>query len=433
MASSAVMAPPPPKRLDDMNLPRIFMRDIALKTIFRKNANTVTALARAICLPIGTTQELIDLARSQSLLEAMGTLSASAGTEMSYQLTDSGKARALDALAQSEYFGAMPVPLHVYREQVERQSIRNIQIGRDQLLGAMGHLVLPENLISHLGPAVSSGRSILMYGPPGNGKSSISNGIRDAMGDKIYVPRAIEYSGQVISVYDPIVHSAAETAEDDPSRLRRSNRFDTRYVLCERPTVVTGGELTLDMLDLVYNPTARTYQAPLQLKSTGGIFIVDALGRQSEPPQKLVNRWIVPLEESKDILALQSGEKFEVPFDTLVIFSTNFHPNEIFDQAALRRIFFKIKIDGPNQQDFLKIFALVARKKKMELDEASLVHLLKTKYPTIGNVYANYQPVFLIDQMIAVCDFEGWPYRMTPDLIDRAWANMFVRDETIVK
>ena len=433
MASSAVMAPPPPKRLDDMNLPRIFMRDIALKTIFRKNANTVTALARAICLPIGTTQELIDLARSQSLLEAMGTLSASAGTEMSYQLTDSGKARALDALAQSEYFGAMPVPLHVYREQVERQSIRNIQIGRDQLLGAMGHLVLPENLISHLGPAVSSGRSILMYGPPGNGKSSISNGIRDAMGDKIYVPRAIEYSGQVISVYDPIVHSAAETAEDDPSRLRRSNRFDTRYVLCERPTVVTGGELTLDMLDLVYNPTARTYQAPLQLKSTGGIFIVDDLGRQSEPPQKLVNRWIVPLEESKDILALQSGEKFEVPFDTLVVFSTNFHPNEIFDQAALRRIFFKIKIDGPNQQDFLKIFALVARKKKMELDEASLVHLLKTKYPTIGNVYANYQPVFLIDQMIAVCDFEGWPYRMTPDLIDRAWANMFVRDETIVK
>ena len=155
MASSAVMAPPPPKRLDDMNLPRIFMRDIALKTIFRKNANTVTALARAICLPIGTTQELIDLARSQSLLEAMGTLSASAGTEMSYQLTDSGKARALDALAQSEYFGAMPVPLHVYREQVERQTIRNIQIGRDQLLGAMGHLVLPENLISHLGPAVA--------------------------------------------------------------------------------------------------------------------------------------------------------------------------------------------------------------------------------------------------------------------------------------
>jgi hypothetical protein len=272
-----------------------------------------------------------------------------------------------------------------------------------------------------------------MYGPPGNGKSSISNGIRDALGDKIYVPRAIEYAGQVITVYDPIVHSAAEELVDDPNSLRRTTgRFDTRYVRCERPTVVTGGELSLSMLDLVYNPTARTYQAPLQLKSSGGVFIVDDLGRQEEPPQKLVNRWIVPLEESRDILALQSGEKFEVPFDTLVIFSTNFHPNDIFDKAALRRIFFKIKIDGPSQEDFLKIFALVARKKGVPLDEESLVYLLQEKYPEIDNVYANYQPIFLIDQIISICEFEGIPYQMRPDLVDRAWANMFVKEEDIV-
>ena len=433
MQTSNVMAPPPPKRIEDMLLPMVMMRDIMLKTLFRKNTNNVSDLARALCLPIPITQELIDLARSQSLLEAMGTLSASAGSEMSYQLTDAGKARALDALAQSEYFGAMPVPLAIYREQVERQSIRNVHLTREQLTSAMGHLILPPSLLGNLGPAVGAGRSILMYGPPGNGKSSISNGIRDAMGDKIYVPRAIEYSGQVITVYDPIVHSKAEELVDDPTRLRRNNSFDSRYVMCQRPTVITGGELSLDMLDLVYNPTARTYQAPLQLKSTGGIFIVDDLGRQAEPPQKLVNRWIVPLEESKDILALQSGEKFEVPFDTLVIFSTNFHPNEIFDQAALRRIFFKIKIDGPKQEDYLKIFAMVARKKGMPLDEAALVHLLKVKYPTINNIYANYQPVFLIDQMIAICEFEGIPYQMSPELIDRAWANMFVKDEKIVK
>lgn len=433
MQISAVSAPPPPRTLDETKLPIVMMWDILLKTIFRKNISLVSELSAAIFLPVPVTQELIDMARTQRLLEATGTLNAQNGNEMGYQLTDNGKARALDALAQSEYFGPMPVPLDVYREQVKRQSVRNMQITRDQLTGAMGHLVLPDSLIDHLGPAVSAGRSILMYGPPGNGKSSISNGIRDALGDRVYVPRAIEYAAQVITVYDPIVHNAIPAAIQDPRQLRRRTDFDARYVCCERPTVITGGELTIDMLDLVYNPTARTYQAPLQLKSTGGIFIVDDLGRQKEPPQSIVNRWIVPLEESKDILALQSGEKFEVPFDTLVIFSTNFHPNEIFDQAALRRIFFKIKIDGPNQANYLKIFAMVAKKRKLPLDEATLVHLLEKKYPTIDNIYANYQPIFLIDQMISICDFEGIPYQMSPDLIDRAWANMFVKDEVIVK
>jgi hypothetical protein len=433
MQVSNVIAPVPPRSLADVGINTVMMRDIFLKTMFRMNLDSATELSRALCLPVPIVQELIDLARSQRLLEATGTLHANSGNEMGFQLTDTGKARALDALAQSEYYGAMPVPLESYREQVRKQSIRNIQMTRSQLTGAMGHLILPDALLDHLGPAVSAGRSILMYGPPGNGKSSIANGIRDALGDKIYVPRAIEYAGQVITVYDPIVHSAAEEAQEDPTALRRSsNRFDNRYVLCDRPTVITGGELALDMLDLTFNPTARTYTASLQLKATGGVFIIDDLGRQQEPPQKIVNRWIVPLEEHRDILALQSGEKFEVPFDTLVVFSTNFHPNEIFDKAALRRIFFKIKIDGPDQEMYLKIFAMVAKKKKVPLDEASLVHLLKDKYPTIDNIYANYQPVFLIDQIIAICNFEGIPYQMTPALIDRAWANMFVRDERIV-
>ncbi|ARE41377.1 putative ATPase with chaperone activity, associated with Flp pilus assembly [Rhodovulum sp. P5] len=433
MQTSSVIAPPAPRSLADMRLPEVMMRDILLKTVFRQNLDMVTEIARTICLPVTVTQELVDLARGQKLLEATGTLHAGSGGEMGYQLTEAGKARAQDALAQSEYYGAMPVPMDVYAEQVQRQSIRNIQITRAQLTAAMGHLILPDNLLGHLGPAVGAGRSILMYGPPGNGKSSISNGIRDALGDRIYIPRAVEYAGQVITVYDPIVHSAAEELVDGPTSLRRtSSRFDTRYVLCDRPTVVTGGELSLSMLDLVYNPTARTYQAPLQLKSTGGVFIVDDLGRQAEPPQALINRWIVPLEESRDILALQSGEKFEVPFDTLVIFSTNFHPNEIFDRAALRRIFFKIKVDGPCQADFLKIFNLVAEKKQMPVDQATLSYLLDEKYPLIDNDYANYQPGFLIDQMISICDFEGIPYQMTPDLIDRAWDNMFVRDEAII-
>lgn len=433
MQVADVISPAAPKRLGEMKLSVVMMRDILLKTMFRKNLDMVSDLSPALCIPIPVVQELIDMCRDQRLMEATGTLNANNGNEMGYQLTDGGKARALDALSQSEYFGAMPVPLEVYREQVKRQSIRNIMVTRGQLTGAMGHLVLPDDLLDQLGPAVSAGRSILMYGPPGNGKSSISNGIRDALGDQVYVPRAIEYAGQVITVYDPIVHVPAQEAGQDATSLRRRTPYDQRYVKCERPTVITGGELSLSMLDLVYNPTAKTYQAPLQLKSTGGIFIVDDLGRQAEPPQALVNRWIVPLEESKDILALQSGEKFEVPFDTLVVFSTNFHPNEIFDQAALRRIFFKIKIDGPNQANFLKIFAMVAKKKGMALNEEALVHLLKVKYPTIDNIYANYQPNFLVDQMVAICNFEGIPLQMRPDLIDRAWGNMFVKDELIVK
>ena len=433
-AATGVQPPPQPRSLAETGLSLVMLRDIVLKTMFRMNLDLVSDLSRVICLPVPLTQELVDMSRGQKLLEATGTLHATSGNEMGYQLTDAGKARALDALSQSEYYGALPVPLADYSVQMRRQSVRDIKLTRPDLLKGMGHLILPDDLIDNLGPAVSSGRSILMYGPPGNGKSSISNGIRAALGDKIYVPRAIEYSGQVITVYDPIVHSAAEAAVDDPNSLRRTgNRFDNRYVYCERPTVITGGELTLDMLDLKYNPTARTYTAPLQLKASGGIFIVDDLGRQAEPPQKLVNRWIVPLEEGRDILQLQSGEKFTIPFDTLVIFSTNFHPNEIFDGAALRRIFLKIKIDGPNQEMFLKIFAMVARKKKMALDERSLVHLLKTKYPTINMNFANYQPTFLVDQMIAVCDFERIPDQMTPELIDKAWGNMFVRDEKIAK
>lgn len=426
---TTVPAPSAPRSIEAMQMPLTMLRDILIKTLFRKNVSFLSDIARAVCLPIPVTQELIDVVRSQRLCEAMGTLNANSGNEMGYQLTESGRARALDALGQSEYFGAMPVPLDVYRQQVRLQTIRNIQLSRDALNGAMSHLVLPRPLMDQLGPAVNAGRSILLYGPPGNGKSSISRGIGDALGDRIYVPRAIEYAGQVITLFDPTVHTAVDDEIEDTLSLRRTTgRHDTRYVRCKRPAVITGGELTLSMLDLVFNGVARTYQAPLQLKATGGVFIVDDLGRQKESPQSIVNRWIVPLEEGRDILSLQSGEKFEVPFDTLVIFSTNFQPSEIFDRAALRRLFFKIRIDGPNREDFLKIFAIAARKKKLPLNQEALLHLLNTKYPTIENEFANYHPVFLIDQMLAICDFEGIPHQMNPALIDRAWENLFVRD-----
>ncbi|MDP5327488.1 MAG: ATP-binding protein [Paracoccaceae bacterium] len=428
-----ITAPRTPQTLQETGLSQILMCDIVLKTMFRMGIEHVTSLAKTICLPQTLTQELVEILRGQKLLEATGTLHATSSREMGYKLSDAGKARAFDALAQSEYFGPMPVPLAQYRDQVRRQSIRNNRLTRDNLEAAMQHLIVPSTLLDQLGPAVGSGRSILLYGPPGNGKSSIANALRDAMGEQIYVPHALEYSGQTISFFDPLVHTRMFETHSNENALRLGDhaRIDSRYTLCRRPAVVTGGELMLSMLDLAYNPVSRTYQAPLQLKASGGIFIVDDLGRQSEPPQDLINRWIVPMEMGYDILSLQSGEKFMVPFDTLVVFSTNFHPNKLFDGAALRRIFFKILINGPDQELFLKIFAMTARRRKMPLDEAAMLYLLKEKYPSINNLYANYHPVFLIDQIIAICDYEGIPYQMSPNLIDRAWENLFVQDTAI--
>jgi hypothetical protein len=427
-----IIPPAEPRELRDTGLSEIMMRDILLKTIFRANLTFASEMSRVACLPISIINALLELMRNQRLIEVKG--SNATATEICYNITDFGRSRAIDALAQSEYYGAMPVPLEKYAAQMKRQSIRKLKISRADLTASMSHLILPDDLIPNLGPAVTSGHSILLYGPPGNGKSSISNGILGAIGDLIYVPRALEQGGQIILLYDPVIHKAASETETQINSLRRSGpSHDSRYVLCQRPSIVTGGELTLDMLDLKYNSNARTYQAPLQLMASGGIFIVDDLGRQSDSPQKLINRWMVPMEEGRDILQFHSGEKFTVPFDVLLIFSTNYHPNDIFDTAALRRIFFKIKVNGPTQDMFLKIFGTVARKKNMAITEDALLHLLRNKYPSINNVFANYQPTFLIDQIIAICDFEGLPYRMTPELIDRAWANMFVKDEVIVK
>ncbi|MBR9865269.1 MAG: ATPase [Rhodobacteraceae bacterium] len=428
MQARTLHPPKIPMSVAATGLNPVFARDILIKTMFRKNVSTPGEVEKTLCCSTPVALELIEMARSQNMLEVTGK----SGTELRYQMSESGKARALDALAQSEYFGALPIPLDDYREQVKLQSVSDVGITQEALENSMGHLIIPDGLLTQLGPAVNSGKSILMYGPPGNGKSSISNGIRDALGDRIFVPKVLEYSGQVISVYDPIVHGHAQESAADPNSLRRTGlQFDNRYVLCNRPSVITGGELTLSMLELNYNSNSKTYQAPLQLKATGGVFIVDDLGRQAEPPQALINRWIVPMEGGEDILSLQSGEKFLVPFDTLVIFSTNFHPAEIFDGAALRRIYYKVLVDRPTRDQMIQIYALVSKAMKMPLDEQVLIHLFSKLYPQVDNTYAAYHAPFLITQMKSICDYEGRPYQMAIDLVERAWANLFVAESVV--
>ena len=429
MASSPSVssAPKVPMHMDDLGLEITMMRDILIKTFFRRNLSSLTETAKALAVTAPIAQELIDNSRENNLIETLGTRGSQQGSELRYQLTESGRARALDALTQSEFYGALPVPMEQYWKQTARQSISDAVITQEKLEGSMGNLVLPAGMLDQLGPAVNSGRSVLLYGPPGNGKSSISNGIRNALGDNIFVPQFLEYGGQVISVYDPIVHTLTNMGKKEGTSLRRDGaNFDQRYVLCRRPSVMTGGELTLDMLDLNYNKVSRTYQAPLQLKATGGVFIVDDLGRQQEPPQALINRWIVPMESSFDILSLQSGQKFMVPFDTLVIFSTNFAPSEMFDGAALRRIYYKIKVDNPNREDFIKVFVKTSRHYKLRPEEDVMTHLLKVKYPAHENQFASYHAPFLIDQMLSIAEYEGLERKMTIPLVDRAWENLFI-------
>ena len=431
---SYVEPPKTPRTLAELNLSNVFMRDILIKTMFRTNAELASDLANTMCMDTSLCKELIEYTRGQQLIEILGQVDAGTNSELRYALTDSGKLRALEALQQSEYFGAMPVPLSDFSEQVKKQSVKNLTIKKERLLENFKGVVISNALLDQIGPAVNSGRSVLFYGPPGNGKSTLAARIRDAIGDKIYVPRFLEYSGQVISMYDPIVHEQAVQEVSDPSNLRlRADRFDPRYVLCRRPAVLTGGELRLDMLDLIYNPVSKTYQAPLQLKSTGGLFIVDDLGRQIDPPQAMINRWITPMEAHEDILALNSGEKFLVPFDTLVIFSTNFHPKDIFDGAALRRINSKVHIDAPNREQLLQILMLVAKAKKVDLPEAVALHLFTEKYPSVDNNYAAYQPGFLIEQMLTICQYEGRKPILTPELLDRAWENLFIADAVITR
>ena len=418
--------PEAPVRLEDLGLEPTFARDLLLKAMFRMSLTLPTEMARVCAVGPTIIEALLDIARGQNLIETLGNRGASSAAELRYQLTDAGRSRAQDALAQSEYYGAFPVSLATFEAQSRKQSVGDAAIRRAHLEKASSHLVLPPGMLDKLGPAVNSGRSILFYGPPGNGKSVLSEAIRDALGDAVFIPRTLEAFGQTISLFDPIVHQVVQGPEADTSGLRARAPYDPRFVLCKRPSVITGGELTLDMLDLGYNPVSRTYQAPLQLKATGGVFIVDDLGRQREPAQALMNRWIVPIEQRYDLLSLQSGQKFTVPFDTLVIFSTNFAPTELFDGAALRRIYYKIKIDRPNQSDFLKMFVIMARKAGFEPREDVITHLLRNLYPSPQGPFAAYHAPFLMSQMGSICDYEGMPREMTIPLIERAWDNLYV-------
>jgi hypothetical protein len=441
--------PPAPTTVADTGLSEAELLNLMLKLIHIQSLDRASTLAEAMCLPQVVLQELIRMAVARSLL-APGTQEnvpagrtgpqrgsilrgdASSFADLRYALSERGRAWALEALALSQYVGPAPVPLETYKEKVRMQRVTSEAVTRETIRGAFADLVIPDAFVAQIGPAVNSGRAILMYGLPGNGKTSVALRLRHVFADTVYVPHGVMIDGRVMRVFDPAMHRPLAGGEDtspDHGGIRQ-NSADARWVPCERPFIIVGGELTLDQLDLRYDGTSNFYEAPLHVKAFGGCLVIDDFGRQSVAPGALLNRWIVPLENRVDFLKLHTGKSFELPFETLVIFSTNLEPGDLMDQAFLRRIPYKLEVPGPGQDAFRRIFDAVCRKARLELDDATFGFIVEELTARRGMPLANYQPGFLVDQILSFCRFLRCQPTFDRQMLDYAIGNLCVAEPT---
>src|SRR5919106_6595400 len=421
-----VYAPPPaPNSLKEAGVGHKLLFDLMLKLIHAEGLTTVSMLAARARLPVALVMDLIEEAREFALLESLGARGRDLNAELRYALTGKGRDWAIEALDLCRYVGPAPVSLEAFRAQVEQQRITCERVGPEQVMRSFAHLVLPEDLLARLGPAVNSGKSILLYGRSGNGKTAIAEALRDAFRDVIAVPYCIAVDGQIINYFDAHVHRVVVDGEPDGPGLRTGATRDRRWLACRRPVTGVGGELTLEMLDLVFDPATRFYEAPAHLKATGGVFLIDDFGRQRASPESILNRWIVPLERGVDYLSLRTGKKFPVPFDGLVIFSTNLKPTDVADPGMLRRLHYKIEVTEPSRDDYARIWTLVCAERGIELPEGLLDFLEEQLYMRHSVTRAGYHPGYLVDQVAAICEYQGQPLRLDRDRLSLDWRNLF--------
>jgi hypothetical protein len=417
--------PPVPRTIEDTGLALDQVEQLLVKTMYGAEA-TGTSIAERTRLPYALIEPIIERVRAQLLVEVRGTTgSGTAGYR--YSLTDLGRDRARQFLAISQYAGPAPVPLTAYVAEMRALTAARGYVDRDRLRKGFSHLIIGDDVLEQLGPAVNAGKAVFLYGPPGNGKSVIAEGMGHTLGGDMYVPHAIDVDGHVVTVYDPISHESLEHGPESSSVVNGAPR-DRRWVRIRRPVVIVGGELTLDMLDLTFNPISKFYEAPLQLKANGGVFLVDDFGRQRIRPEDLLNRWIVPLESRVDYLTLHTGKKFQIPFDVLTVFATNLNPQSLADEAFLRRIPYKIPIEDPTLDDFTKIFEMNCKRRDLKFHQVMIAYLQRRHYGPAKRPLRACHPRDLIDQVTALCRYRGVQPTITRELLDRACESYFVDD-----
>ncbi|MFQ5434958.1 MAG: ATP-binding protein [Anaerolineae bacterium] len=421
-------SPPPVKSIEETGLSQGFLQDLALKLMYYRGQLTGHDIANLVHLPFSTIiGPTLDFLKREQMCEVKGAGGLGAASYM-YTITEKGAARAREQLERTNYTGAAPVPWENYVAAIKRQGGKQLRVTPRVMRQSLSHLVLEDTVFSKIGPAVNSGKSIFLYGPPGNGKTTIAESIgRMVLQNDIYIPFAVEADGQIIKVYDEINHTAVPENDEVNTGTLSHRKTDARWIRIKRPVIMVGGELTLDGLELVYDQTNKFYEAPFQMKANGGMFLIDDFGRQQIRPRDLLNRWIVPMEKNIDFLALHTGRKLEVPFEVLIVFSTNLPPRDLVDEAFLRRIRHKIEVSSPSYEGFREIFKRMAKHRGIPYDENAVRYLLQEYYVKNQQKLRANHPRDLIDQLIDIAGYLGEEPRLTKEFIDQAADSYFVK------